>query len=62
MDILIPSPRHDAIIYGIEGGVYPHAANVMGEFKHTGDLHGGPYALTARRWDALFVEAISNGP
>jgi putative membrane-bound dehydrogenase-like protein len=38
VDILIPSPRHDAIIYGIEGGVYPHAANVMGEFKHTGDL------------------------
>jgi putative membrane-bound dehydrogenase-like protein len=39
VDIFISQPRRiDAIIYGIEGGVYPHAAEVMGEFQHTGDL------------------------
>ena len=30
--------RVDAIIYGIEGGVYPYLASVLKEFKHSGDL------------------------
>lgn len=39
VDILIGAPRRiDALIYCIEGGVYPHAQDVLKEFKHTGDL------------------------
>ena len=39
VDILISRPsRIDAIIYCIEGGVYPHYEPVLGEFKRTGDL------------------------
>jgi putative membrane-bound dehydrogenase-like protein len=41
-NILIGSPRQDAIIYCIEGGVYPRhewvANQLKGEFKLTGDL------------------------
>jgi putative heme-binding domain-containing protein len=39
VDILISRPsRIDAIIYCIEGGVYPYYEPVLGEFKRTGDL------------------------
>src|SRR5262249_5111195 len=39
VDILLSKPKRvDAIIYCIEGGVYPHAENVLSEFKRTGDL------------------------
>jgi putative heme-binding domain-containing protein len=37
VDILLPSPRHDAIVYAIDGGVYPHD-RCYTEFKQTGDL------------------------
>ena len=36
-NILFPNPRRDAIIYCIEGGVYPYHP-VVNEFKRTGDL------------------------
>lgn len=39
VDILIGRPsRIDAIIYCIDGGVYPYAEQVLKEFKRTGDL------------------------
>ncbi len=39
VDIFLSRPqRVDAIFFGIEGGVFPHAPNVLAEFKRTGDL------------------------
>ena len=37
-NIVLNAPRHDAILFALEGAVYPYAEAVIPEFKRTGDL------------------------
>ncbi len=37
-NIVLNSPRHDAILYALDGAVYPYSEAVLPEFKTTGDL------------------------
>jgi putative membrane-bound dehydrogenase-like protein len=60
--------RYDGIIYCIDGGVYPHHAHLIAEFKRTGDLlppvanlgHVSPSGLMRYRSTALGTEYRDN--
>jgi putative membrane-bound dehydrogenase-like protein len=60
--------RYDGIIYCLDGGVYPHHASMIAEFKRTGDLlppvanlgHVSPSGLMRYRSTALGAEYRDN--
>jgi putative membrane-bound dehydrogenase-like protein len=37
-NIVLPSPRHDAILFALDGAMYPHDTGTYGEFRRTGDV------------------------